>query len=140
MPNLNDDIKDTLNLWIETVGSANGDADKVLPLYAKDAVLLATFSDRVRCNSEDDLRGYFTYFSGIPGLQGKLDEVHIHASEDGGLASASGFYTFTHNGTPDGSQATAPARFTFTYRKEGEKWMIVQHHSSVMPEEKADKK
>ncbi|MEM1059498.1 MAG: nuclear transport factor 2 family protein [Verrucomicrobiota bacterium] len=141
MPATEQEIKDVLNTWIETVGKANGDADAVLPLYAPDAVLLATFSSRVRCQSAEDLRGYFTYFTGLPGLRGRLDEVEVHADPAGSLAACSGFYTFFHQGTPDGSEAEAPARFTFVYRKgEDGKLLIVEHHSSVMPEERADAK
>ena len=33
----------------------------------------------------------------------------------------------------EGDEVTIPARFSFTYRLEGGKWMIVDHHSSRVP-------
>src|SRR6266568_433501 len=33
----------------------------------------------------------------------------------------------------DGETKTLPARYSFTFVKEGENWMIVDHHSSAMP-------
>lgn len=47
----------------------------------------------------------------------------------GDLAINSGLYTFTF---ADGS--TVAARFTFVYRRSGDRWQIIEHHSSRMPE------
>jgi hypothetical protein len=32
-----------------------------------------------------------------------------------------------------GEVKTLPARYSFTYIKNGERWVIVDHHSSAMP-------
>jgi hypothetical protein len=47
----------------------------------------------------------------------------------GQIAINSGIYTFSFN---DG--ASVQARYTFVYRWNGERWMIIEHHSSQMPE------
>jgi len=33
----------------------------------------------------------------------------------------------------NGESKTFPARYSFTYVKNGDRWMIVDHHSSAMP-------
>ena len=53
--------------------------------------------------------------------------IRVH----GDTAIASGSYTFT--ATREGKQMAVPARFTIAYRKLGEKWLIVDHHSSERP-------
>ncbi len=50
----------------------------------------------------------------------------------GDLAIHLGDYVFAWD-TPDG-EVQVPARFSFVYRKEGDDWTIVEHHSSKMPE------
>jgi hypothetical protein len=35
--------------------------------------------------------------------------------------------------TADGERITLPARYSFTFIKSGDAWVIVDHHSSAMP-------
>lgn len=59
---------------------------------------------------------------------GKIDmrvvEIGCNTAVDSGL------YTFAFATTG----ATVSARYTFTYRWDGSKWLITSHHSSAMPE------
>ena len=59
--------------------------------------------------------------------QGKIDESKVRTFAD--MAINSGVYTFTFK-----EGVTVQARFTFVYRWNGQRWMIVEHHSSAMPE------
>src|SRR5215467_10501228 len=42
-----------------------------------------------------------------------------------------GYYTFAY--TKDGEPKTLPARYSIVFVKDGQNWMIVDHHSSAMP-------
>jgi uncharacterized protein (TIGR02246 family) len=50
------------------------------------------------------------------------------------LAAHYGTYTFALTDPSDGVVDRVSARFSYTYRKEGGKWLITEHHSSAMPE------
>ena len=102
-----------------------GDPKKVAALYESNGILLPTVSNQVRHNHAE-IEDYFVHFL-AKGPQGKIDEANVRTF--GQLAINSGVYTFTFK---DG--ATVQARFTFVYRWNGERWMIVEHHSSQMPE------
>ncbi len=102
-----------------------GDPKKVASLYATDGILLPTVSNKVRHNHAE-IEDYFVHFL-AKGPVGKIDEANVRIF--GELAINSGIYSFTFK---DGS--VVPARFTFVYRWDGEQWMIVEHHSSQMPE------
>lgn len=102
-----------------------GDPKQVAALYETDAILLPTISNKVRHNHEE-LEDYFVNFL-AKGPVGKIDESNVRTFGD--VAINSGVYTFTFN---DG--ARVQARFTYVYRWNGQKWLIVEHHSSQMPE------
>ncbi len=102
-----------------------GDPKVVTALYESNAVLLPTVSNKVRHNYEE-IEDYFVHFL-AKGPEGKIDEANVRTF--GQLAINSGVYTFTFK---DGS--SVQARFTYVYRWNGERWMIVVHHSSQMPE------
>lgn len=105
---------------------ATGDPDTVTALYAEDAVLLPTVSNQVRHN-HSEIRDYFVNFLAKQ-PQGVIDEANVrHLAED--LVINSGVYTFTF-----GDQSQVSARFTYLYRKVGDDWKIMEHHSSAMPE------
>ena len=101
-----------------------GDPKRVAALYADDAILFPTLSGKV-CRNRDAIEEYFEFFI-AGGPDGKIDEVHFRLFEE--IAVSSGVYTFTLN---DGS--AVQARFTFVYRREGDHWVIIEHHSSRMP-------
>ena len=103
-----------------------GDPKKVSALYDSNSILLPTISNKVRHNHKEK-EDYFTDFLRL-NPQGKIDESNVRLFGDE-LAINSGIYTFTFN---DGR--VVPARFTFVYRWDGERWLIVEHHSSGMPE------
>jgi len=102
-----------------------GDPKKVASLYATDAILLPTVSNVVRHN-HNEIEDYFVNFL-AKGPQGKIDESNVRIFDD--IAINSGVYTFTFK---DG--AKVQARFTYVYRIIGQRWLIIEHHSSAMPE------
>lgn len=102
-----------------------GEPKNVAALYETNGILLPTVSNQVRHNHAE-IEDYFVHFL-AKGPQGKIDEANVRTF--GELAINSGVYTFTFK---DG--ATVQARYTFVYRWNGQRWMIVEHHSSAMPE------
>ena len=102
-----------------------GDPKQVVALYETNAILLPTISNKVRHNHEE-LEDYFVNFL-AKGPVGKIDESNVRTFGD--VAINSGVYTFTFK---DG--ASVQARFTYVYRWNGQKLLIVEHHSSQMPE------
>jgi hypothetical protein len=49
----------------------------------------------------------------------------------GTTAVNTGYYTFSY--VKDGETKTFPARYSLTFVKNGERRLIVDHHSSAMP-------
>jgi len=108
---------------------ATGDPQNVADLYAPNAVLLPTVSNQVRT----DRAGIVDYFTHL--LQTKPDarldsEIVDVLGPD--TAIDTGTYTFTL--TQNGKQEQLKARYTFVYERVDGKWLIVNHHSSQMPE------
>src|SRR5712672_3869108 len=122
-----EDVAAAASTWARALGE--DDTDKVLPLYANDAVLWGTLSPTVRADRAA-LRDYFvTAFKVLPGLKVAFGDQLIRVY--GGPAVNTGYYTFSF--AKDGEAKTLPARYSFTYVKNGERWLIVDHHSSAMP-------
>lgn len=119
------EISDQFVMWNKALKT--GDPDKVVACYAPDAILLPTVSAKVRHNHEE-IHDYFVHFlSKKP--SGRIVEQNIRVYDN--TAINSGLYTFSL--TKDGVQADVAARFTFVYRKYKDGWLIVEHHSSVLP-------
>ncbi|MGC6425420.1 MAG: SgcJ/EcaC family oxidoreductase [Akkermansiaceae bacterium] len=110
--------------WNEALQT--GDPKLVAALYdGTNGVLLPTVSNQVRHNHEE-IEDYFVHFL-AKGPKGVIDESNVRIFGD--LAINSGIYTFTFaNGDK------VQARFTYLYKKAGDDWLIVEHHSSAMPE------
>jgi uncharacterized protein (TIGR02246 family) len=119
------DISDQFARWNNAL--LTGDPNNVIACYAADAILLPTVSAKVRHN-HDEIRDYFVHFlSKKP--HGRITEQNIRIYDN--IAINSGLYTFSL--MEDGSQKDVAARFTFVYRKYEDGWLIIEHHSSILP-------
>jgi uncharacterized protein (TIGR02246 family) len=103
----------------------SGDAHKVVANYAEQSVLLPTLSNKPRLTAQEKV-DYFEHFLAKKPV-GKVDQRWIE--RDCNSAVDAGLYTFTF---ADGS--AVKARYTFTYKWDGARWLITSHHSSAMPE------
>src|SRR5262249_36205412 len=122
-----EDVAAATMQWAETLGQ--NDPDKVLLLYAPDGVLWGTLSPTVRADRAA-LRDYFvTAFKVLPNLKVTFGQQLIRVY--GNTAVNTGYYTFSYS--KDGETKTLPARYSFTFVKNAESWMIVDPHSSAMP-------
>ncbi|WP_046732252.1 SgcJ/EcaC family oxidoreductase [Streptomyces humi] len=108
-----------------------GDPEKVADLYAKDAVLLPTVSNRIRTDHAG-IVDYFEHFlRNKPVGEKKRTVVDILDSDS---AIDTGIYAFTLTDPKTGAERVVEARYTYEYEKRGDRWLIVNHHSSAMPE------
>lgn len=120
------DIAQLFDRWNASLQT--GDPNAVVQNYAQNGVLLPTVSNQVRTN-HDEIKDYFVKFLELK-PQGKIDQQNIRSFC--GVAIDSGIYTFTL--TRDGKPEQVQARYTFVYQKIDDNWVIVEHHSSAMPE------
>ena len=113
--------------WVTTF--AEGNADRMAALYARDAVLWGTTSPSIRADPAA-VKNYFTRaFAVISEPKVSLVEQHIRVYGDTAINTGLYSVSFVRKGAP----VAGPARFSFTYVKRGGEWMIVDHHSSAVP-------
>lgn len=103
-----------------------GDPRKVTALYAEKSILLPTVSDKPRLTPAEKEEYFAHFLEKRP--SGRIDLREIVIGCD--MAVDSGLYTFTFAKTGE----VVSGRYSFTYRWNGSKWLIISHHSSVMPE------
>lgn len=121
------DITALFDQWNQSLQT--GKPEEVVKNYAPDAILLPTLSNQVRHNPEE-IKDYFEHFLAKKPF-GQLNEQNVRLLGTD-VAINSGIYTFTLNN--EAQPKDVQARYTFVYRKIGDKWLIVEHHSSLMPE------
>ena len=68
-------------------------------------------------------------FKVLPGLKIAYGDQLIRVYDN--AAVNTGYYTLSF--VKDGETKTVPARYSFTYVKRGDDWLIVDHHSSTVP-------
>ena len=110
--------------WIATFNTR--DPARISALYAPDAILWGTVSKTLRTTPEEILEYFTESATRRPNLRMFLGEYYVRLYGD--IATNSGYYTSRN--PADGQEVVIPLRFTFTYRREGDRWMIVNHHSS----------
>jgi hypothetical protein len=76
------------------------------------------------------VRAYFVdAFKALPNAKVAFGDQLIRVY--GNTAVNTGSYTFSYS--KDGEAKSLPARYSLTFVKDGDKWKIVDHHSSAMP-------
>lgn len=112
-------------------GMTKHDVDKVTALYDSDAVLWGTRSAALR-DTPATVRDYFGILGKVPpSYKVTLGEQHIRVYGD--TAIDTGTYTFSE--VHDGKEVLRPARFSMVFRHHDDgRWMIVDHHSSAVPQ------
>lgn len=116
------------NNWVEAMVCPKNDIHRVLDLYHENAVLLPTFSSNI-CTTHEQLHAYFQNLIVLPTLSITTDE--FVSRECNNLIITCGIYTFQYQS--EERLVTIPARFSFVYKKYDNQWLIVNHHSSVLP-------
>lgn len=119
-------IADQFEKWNNALQTGN--PDEIVKLYAEDGILWGTLSPVIRPGREL-IREYFVSFAAKEGIHGKVTDQHIRIYGD--IAINSGSYTFFWK--QNGKDTSLDARFTYVYRKKGDDWMIIEHHSSMVP-------
>ncbi|MEV5436655.1 SgcJ/EcaC family oxidoreductase [Streptomyces sp. NPDC052682] len=109
-----------------------GDPKKVAALYASDGVLLPTVSNQVRTDRAE-IVDYFEHFLKNKPFGTKI-ESHVNIL-DADNAIDTGTYEFALTDPKTRVKSTVKARYTYVYEKQPDgRWLIVNHHSSKMPE------
>ncbi len=121
-------VRELFDLWNAALATSN--PETVADLYASDAVLLPTLSDRIRTNRLEIIDYFARFMENRP--RGVVTEGHVHAVEN--TLVYSGYYVFTCRPESAPASYTVNARFTFVYRREVNTWKIAVHHSSLLPE------
>lgn len=113
--------------WIRAFNA--GDVDRIVSLYSRHAVLWGTFAKNL-VTEPTELRDYFERaLTTDPAPQVTLDGLHVQPGSE--FAIASGAYSLS--GSVNGSMKRTPARFTFVLRALNQTWLIINHHSSLVP-------
>ncbi len=112
---------------------ATKNPDTVTALFGKDAVLLATVSNKPRTTAPE-IRDYFVSFLKNSPV-GTITSSNIDLGCN--MATRVGTWTVTFTNADTGAKTDVLARYTFIYKYEGGKWMIDHLHSSMLPEKTA---
>lgn len=114
--------------WATALSS--NDPQKVTALYDDKAFLYATFANKI--NTRDGLIDYFKKIMQHPNLKVQFDQQNLRVYNNE-TAINSGLYTFSY--TDGNKTVSVPARYTFVYSLEPQGWLIVDHHSSILPDQ-----
>jgi hypothetical protein len=119
--------------WADLVHGGDGEA--VADLYAPDALLLPTLSPR----SRDSHAAIADYFSGFTARHPLVEVVERTVFPACNEFIDAGLYRFRlgpeqlagagRNGNPE----VLEARYTLVYRFDGQQWLLLHHHSSLLP-------
>ena len=109
---------------------ATGKAEQAADLFAPDAVLLATVSNRPR-TTHADIVDYFEYFfAGKPVARIDTSTIRLGCNS----AARYGTWTIDLTDAKTGAKSVVPARYSFVYKFQDGQWWIDNLHSSLMPE------
>lgn len=106
------------------------DPSKVAALFSRDAVLLATVSNKPR-TTPAEVRDYFDHFL-VSRPVAKIDTSTTRIGCN--MATRVGTWTIALTDPKTHKVSDVHARYTFVYKFDGGQWRIEHLHSSLMPE------
>jgi hypothetical protein len=113
--------------WADALNKC--DPGRITALYDAEPVLWGTVSPSIISNAKG-VRQYFDRVCSLPSPP-KVVFTEQLIQTYGDTAINSGSYTFTV--MRDGKPAPLSARYSMAYRRSGDQWLIVNHHSSARP-------
>lgn len=122
-----DDVAKATAAWAEALNSR--DPKRITATYDPEAVFWGTTAKKISVTPAE-IAEYFSTSPQRPNTRVTIGEQHIRIYGD--IAINSGYYNFSD--LRDGKPVVNPSRFTFVFKRRGDKWMIIDHHSSRMPE------
>lgn len=120
-----DDIRARAEFWAESFD--NGDPDLMVSLYSEEAILHGTASPVLR-KGTTLIREYFSGAGSNPPRMFFIEPMHIRIFGD--IALNTGNYAVQL----EESSEPIVLRYSMVYRKLGDQWLIIDHHSSLLPE------
>lgn len=114
--------------WAKALQSRN--PENITALYAKDAILYATFTNML--DNKSEILNYFKGLTKKSNLKVTFNKQNVRLF--GYTAINSGIYTFSYS--DNGKTINVPARYTFVYTSTPNGLLIVDHHSSLLPLQK----
>lgn len=120
--------EDALAAWVEAFNSR--DPKRIVTLYAPAAVFWGTTAQTI-ATTPAQVWDYFKDSGQRPAVRVSIDSTHARTFGD--IAVLSGAYTFAD--VRDGERSNVrPARYTIVFQRIGGAWLIVDHHSSRVPQ------
>ncbi|HUB45238.1 MAG TPA: SgcJ/EcaC family oxidoreductase [Acetobacteraceae bacterium] len=103
--------------------------DAVVANYTTNAVLLPT-KENGPLIGHAAIREYFVHFLEAHPTGTIVSRTIVIGCN---MAFDTGLYNFTVDGSAPGQRTQIKARYTYIYEPRGRTWLIVHHHSSVLP-------
>lgn len=119
-----------LDKWADAFSFEKPDA--IVSMYARDASLWGTLSSRRR-DSHELIRDYFEHLFEFKERRVVFDKPRIRYYED--MSVCAGTYLLSWM---DGvKKIELPARYSLVLSYQEKNWLIVDHHSSAMPDDQS---
>lgn len=123
------EIEAAMNRWVQELGEK--EPEDVVALYHEHAILLATLESEPLFSKEQRIQ-YFKTLMAKPDFKAVINSHNVRMLNKD-TASLTGLYTFSYK-NEEGETVELPARFSFLYKKMHGQWVIIEHHSSLIPE------
>ena len=130
--NSSEQSKSAVNTLLEDWANAFSapDVESIIACYSEDAVLWGTFSPELR-RTPEAIRNYFEPYFALEMHRIEIESLIIQTY--GEAAVGSGIYKVSLK--RESALEVTMARFSFTCLKQDGRWQIVNHHSSLVPEQ-----
>jgi len=120
--------------WMDCVNQH--DIDRLLLLFCEnDNAFWGTFANQIR-KTREELRTYYDHFLDCESITCNIQQCTAREMTTE-IVSFTGIYTFDIVKQKGADNHRTLARFTFTIRHDNiiGRWVFVEHHSSLMPED-----